>query len=629
MIQSITQPFLKNFLIGLLLLSPLNSFAQDKVLFVRGGAGTVGFLEGGSDEQGASIYNFLNTGSNHGWGELGAALIAEGFAIEEISEDSPTPDSAVALESLPLSNYKVIVFGSNNATYQTNRVNALRTYIEGGGAALFVSDANFGQTWQDASNSDNNLLAAYGITMNQDFGVYTVTRAGEFLVPNHPIFAGVNSFAGEGVSPGTVSNSANASNPIILSKIPDGFTLRRNLATGAGPIGSSTSSDGTLIVATPGIGRIALHFDRNTFFNLNGAGTSINQFDNEEYARNLFNWLAGKATGGLYAPRAHFPDIPIGSTLSPGDLIRVIARDPDGTVSKVALLIDGQLISEITNGNYSWTLPSGLSPGAHTLTARVTDNNNLVTNAPLNFFFPAPGDIQPVLPRNNWVLSSNRQPGDLGFAIDGNLNTRWTTVQTQQAGQLFQIDLGSRQLFERIFIESQNNPEDYARGYVVRGSDDGINYTTLKTGVGTNPNTNIVLSRPVTYRYLQIEQTGQSPDRWWSIHEINLFAPSPSAALPLASWQQRYFPTRAPVTGTPSGDRSINLTFRRWIRDNKLIYKIEASNDLTNWSLVLGSLTEVGTPIPNQNGTETVTMRAVFPAPSGNGFLRLRVTQQP
>jgi len=38
--------------------------------------------------------------------------------------------------------------------------------------------------------------------MNQDSGTYAITRgAGEFVVPDHPVFAGVNGFDGEGVSP--------------------------------------------------------------------------------------------------------------------------------------------------------------------------------------------------------------------------------------------------------------------------------------------------------------------------------------------------------------------------------------------------------------------------------------------
>jgi len=50
--------------------------------------------------------------------------------------------------------------------------------------------------------------------------------------------------------------------------------------------------DGVLTVLEPDLGRLAGHFDRNTFFNDNGAGTNINRFDNLIYAINLFTWLA-------------------------------------------------------------------------------------------------------------------------------------------------------------------------------------------------------------------------------------------------------------------------------------------------------------------------------------------------
>src|SRR5207302_9000318 len=50
-------------------------------------------------------------------------------------------------------------------------------------------------------------------------------------------------------------------------------------------------------VAEAGLGRVAIHFDRNTFFNANGAGTSLHRFDNARYAKNLFEWLAGRSFG--------------------------------------------------------------------------------------------------------------------------------------------------------------------------------------------------------------------------------------------------------------------------------------------------------------------------------------------
>jgi hypothetical protein len=60
----------------------------------------------------------------------------------------------------------------------------------------------------------------------------------------------------------------------------------QGLSRAVGPL------DGALVAIEVDFGRIAGHFDRNTFFNLNGAGTDINRFDNRRYAINLFEWLA-------------------------------------------------------------------------------------------------------------------------------------------------------------------------------------------------------------------------------------------------------------------------------------------------------------------------------------------------
>ncbi len=135
--------------------------AQDRILFIKGGNGSVGFFEGGSDEQGASIRNFIDSRKNHGWGELATVLRSEGFLLEELSENSPAGvgKTPVPLETLPLSDYAVIVFGSNNAVYSPAQVNAVTAFVENGGSTLFISDANFGSNWADASSSDQQFLS--------------------------------------------------------------------------------------------------------------------------------------------------------------------------------------------------------------------------------------------------------------------------------------------------------------------------------------------------------------------------------------------------------------------------------------------------------------------------------------
>jgi hypothetical protein len=55
-----------------------------------------------------------------------------------------------------------------------------------------------------------------------------------------------------------------------------------------------------MIFVEKGNARIVGHFDRNTFFNLNGAGTDITRLDNAQLALNIFRYLASvKATAAV------------------------------------------------------------------------------------------------------------------------------------------------------------------------------------------------------------------------------------------------------------------------------------------------------------------------------------------
>ncbi len=204
-------------------------------------------------------------------------------------------DSPVPLSTLDLDQYAVIVFGSNNAVYTQTDVDAFGEYIQGGGAALFISDANFGSDWADAANSDQQFLDLFGIEVHQDQGTYVVgNEPGEILVPAHPIFDGVSQFDGEGVSPFHVTNSV-AGVEVTLLAGAEGNTRLNQPPLGSdnqGPSRPTNSGDASVLIATSGQGRIAGHYDRNTFFNSGGAGTDINRFDNRTYAVNLFNWLA-------------------------------------------------------------------------------------------------------------------------------------------------------------------------------------------------------------------------------------------------------------------------------------------------------------------------------------------------
>lgn len=291
-----------------LVLAPLTSTGGDqaRILFVRGGPGTGGFLEGGSDEQLSDINNFSESGGNHGWGTLGQTLSQAGFICEKAIEGPAANNTPIDFTAIDLSKYDVIVLGSNNADYSAALVDPVEDFVLAGGGLLVISDANWGQNWGDAPTSDQAFFDRFGLIMNQDRGTYSLRRSdGDYVIGGvdqgvHPILIGpdgllgtaddVNEFDGEGVSPITLNPGSTGLTPEVLAKAKGNLRLNDNF--GGGSSAPAGIDDGALVAVNVGAGRVAGHFDRNTFFNLNGAGTSIHRFDNRQYALNLFGWLA-------------------------------------------------------------------------------------------------------------------------------------------------------------------------------------------------------------------------------------------------------------------------------------------------------------------------------------------------
>jgi hypothetical protein len=278
------------------------------VLFIRGADRSGGFLEATNDfhrtEQLADINNASTAGGNHGWKQLADLLRANGYtltqAIEPLEAGAPgsgqTTGAPLLLGNLNLAQYDAVVFASNNAVYSQTSIDAFETYIRNGGGAVFISDGNFGSDWRDAPNSDTQFLERFGLSVNQDNGTYSLRRdQGDFVEPNHPLLIGIDEFDGEGVSPIVVPTTAPAGVTIRRIVGARGTTFNNN-GTDPGNDFRGTSravgaQDASLVTANVDRGRILTHFDRNTFFNDNGAGTDITRFDNQQYALNVFDWV--------------------------------------------------------------------------------------------------------------------------------------------------------------------------------------------------------------------------------------------------------------------------------------------------------------------------------------------------
>ncbi|MGH7951445.1 MAG: carbohydrate-binding protein [Limisphaerales bacterium] len=134
------------------------------------------------------------------------------------------------------------------------------------------------------------------------------------------------------------------------------------------------------------------------------------------------------------------------------------------------------------------------------------------------------GAIAGSLDRTNWAAaaSSTESGGSPRNAIDGDINTRWSTGAPQTPGQWFQVDMGMTNTFYEIILNAAASSGDYPRGYQVNVSDDGINWgSPVATGAGTSALTTISFLTQ-TARYIRVTQTGSNSGLWWSIHEFNV-----------------------------------------------------------------------------------------------------------
>ncbi|MBI5586340.1 MAG: discoidin domain-containing protein [Deltaproteobacteria bacterium] len=143
------------------------------------------------------------------------------------------------------------------------------------------------------------------------------------------------------------------------------------------------------------------------------------------------------------------------------------------------------------------------------------------------------------LPRSGWRLTANANPEDLHRAMDGKIDSRWTSLRPQTPGLAIQMDLGRLETVEGVILKLGGSRRDYPRDLHISVSPDGKSWlepearwsselywagTRLFTLYGDQV---VYTFSPVSCRYLKLEQRGSDPDYYWSIHELDLIAGQP------------------------------------------------------------------------------------------------------
>ena len=175
---------------------------------------------------------------------------------------------------------------------------------------------------------------------------------------------------------------------------------------------------------------------------------------------------------------------------------------------------------------------------------------------------PATGSAAPQaenpLPENGWSASSNTNSpaGDApSNAIDGNINTRFSSDAPQAPGMWFQVNLGSSQTFNQIELNAGPSTTDYAAGYNVEVSTNGSTFTSVATGTGTS-SPQIISFSTQTAQYIRVVLTASTQTPWWSIAEFTVYSSGSGSGtenpLPTTGW------SASSNTNSPAGDAPAN-----------------------------------------------------------------------
>jgi len=110
---------------------------------------------------------------------------------------------------------------------------------------------------------------------------------------------------------------------------------------------------------------------------------------------------------------------------------------------------------------------------------------------------------------------------DAGLLTDQDGSTVWQSKAAQAPGQWVQVDLGKAQTFRSVALDSGGNAGDYARGYEVAVSKDGVSWQTVASGASTGQLTTVEL-RPTQARYVRVTSTGSAAN-WWSLADLRVY----------------------------------------------------------------------------------------------------------
>lgn len=281
---------------------------------------------------------------------------------------TPRRDTTFALTADNLAAWDAVVFGSNNRTYTAADAEALYSWIEQGGGALFWSDPRFGQTEEGRDTgvlSNNPLLAPFGLTQFDGNGA---SAGASFGIYERAHFLNVfNRNTGGTDLTNTVSWVTDGLS--LLAVAPPALVIggRRDLAGDLQPLPAGVTSPtdplATLAIAEIGAGRVAAIADPDPFRNA-GPHAHIGLADNRELALRLATWVARR--DHLEPKQAAF------------------TASHHRTTTDQAIIFDASSSLATPSSTYRWELGNGLQRTGEVITYRYPQPGRYAVNLSLS-----------------------------------------------------------------------------------------------------------------------------------------------------------------------------------------------------------------------------------------------------
>ena len=181
--------------------------------------------------------------------------------------------------------------------------------------------------------------------------------------------------------------------------------------------------------------------------------------------------------------------------------------------SKVYFGSASAAVTDWSNGLITVTVPSGITG---TVNATMNVNGQASNTVPFT--------VEHALSKTGWVASaSSSSSADVpANAVDGNINTRWSSGAAEKNGQWIIVNMGAMQTVNGISLDSGSSTGDYPRSYTVYVSQNGNSWTSVASGYALG--SPVIVNFPTqSAQYIKVMQTGSS-NHWWSIAEFNAYS---------------------------------------------------------------------------------------------------------